>query len=126
MLHENTLKEIKESHLKCVEYEIGMFLCLLTNPDEKKTVIEAISTRDDYKEILDIANNTNKESIFNILSYAGMSFNDVSFESQNDDVGPADVIIYATDRHKEQKKIGVSIKYDNDVICNYTGRDILT
>jgi len=126
MLHENTLREIKESHLKCVEYEIGMFLCLLTNPDEIKAVIEAISTRDDYKKILGIANNTNKESILNILSYAGMSFNDVSFESQNDDVGPADIIIYAIDRHKEQKKIGVSIKYDNDVICNYTGRDILT
>lgn len=126
MLHDNTLKEIKESHLKCVEYEIGMFLCLLTNPDEIKAVIEAVSTRDDYKKVLGIANNTNKESIFNILSYAGMSFNDVSFESQNDDVGPADIVIYATDRHNEQKKIGVSIKYDNDVICNYTGRDILT
>lgn len=126
MLHENTLNKIRESHLKCVEYEIGMFLCLLTNPDEIKSVIEAASTRDDYKEILGIANNINKESILNILSYSGMSFNDVSFESQNDNVGPADIVIYATDRHGELKKIGVSIKYNNDVIYNYTGNELLT
>lgn len=126
MLHENTLNEIRESHLNCVEYEIGMFLCLLTKENERNTVIEAISTRDDYNKIIEIANNANKESIMNILSYAGMSFDDVSFESQNDNVGPADIVIYATNRHHEKKKIGVSIKYNNDVICNYTGKDILT
>ncbi|MCQ2294381.1 MAG: hypothetical protein MJZ67_01890 [Bacteroidales bacterium] len=126
MLHPDTLNEIRESRLKCVEYEIGLFLCLLTNPDEIEAVINAASTRDDYKKILGIANSANKEAILNILSYAGMSFLDVSFESQNDDVGPADVIVYAVNRHGENKKIGLSIKYDNDVICNYTGRDILT
>jgi len=126
MLHENTLSEIRESQLKCVEYEIGMFLSLLTDPDEIKDVIDAISSRNDYKKILGIANNINKESILNILSYAGMSFNDVSFESQNDEVGPADIVIYASNRHDEKKKIGVSIKYDNNVIYNYTGSEILT
>ncbi len=126
MLHPDTLNEIRESHLKCVEYEIGLFLCLLTNPDEIEAVINAASTREDYKKILGIANNANKEAILNILSYAGMSLQDVSFESQNDEVGPADVVVYASNRHGEDKKIGLSVKYDNDVICNYTGRDILT
>lgn len=126
MLHPDTLNEIRESHLKCVEYEIGLFLCLLTNPDEIEAVINAASTREDYKKILGIANNANKEAILNILSYAGMSLQDVSFESQNDEVGPADVVVYASNRHGENKKIGLSVKYDNDVICNYTGRDILT
>lgn len=126
MLHPNTLKEIQGSKLPCIEYEIGLFLCLLTKPDEIEAVINAISTRGDYKTILGIANTANKESILNILSYAGMSFKDVSFESQNDDVGPADVVIYAVNRHGVEKKIGVSVKYNNDVICNYTGRDILT
>lgn len=126
MLHPDTLNEIRESHLKCVEYEIGLFLCLLTNPDEIEAVINAASTREDYKKILSIANNANKEAILNILSYAGMSLLDVSFESQNDEVGPADVVVYASNRHGENKKIGLSVKYDNDVICNYTGRDILT
>lgn len=126
MLHPDTLNEIRESHLKCVEYEIGLFLCLLTNPDEIEAVINAASTREDYKKILGIANNANKEAILNILSYAGMSLLDVSFESQNDEVGPADVVVYASNRHGENKKIGLSVKYDNDVICNYTGRDILT
>lgn len=126
MLHPDTLNEIRVSHLKCVEYEIGLFLCLLTNPDEIEAVINAASTREDYKKILGIANNANKEAILNILSYAGMSLLDVSFESQNDEVGPADVVVYASNRHGENKKIGLSVKYDNDVICNYTGRDILT
>lgn len=81
MLHPDTLNEIRESHLKCVEYEIGLFLCLLTNPDEIEAVINAASTREDYKKILGIANNANKEAILNILSYAGMSLLDVSFES---------------------------------------------
>lgn len=126
MIHTNTLNEIRESHLKCVEYEIGMFLSLLTNEDEINEVRAAIAARHDSELIFDIANSTNKTAIFNILSYAGMTFDDVSFESQNDDVGPADVVIYATNRHKEQKKIGLSIKYDNDVICNYTGKDLLS
>lgn len=126
MLRHNTLNEIRESRLKCVEYEIGLFLCLLTNPDEIEAVINAASTREDYKKILGIANNANKEAILNILSYAGMSLLDVSFESQNDAVGPADVVVYASNRHGENKKIGLSVKYNNDVICNYTGRDILT
>lgn len=126
MLHPDTLNQIQESHLKCVEYEIGLFLCLLTNPEEIEAVINAASTREDYKKILGIANNANKEAILNILSYAGMSLLDVSFESQNDEVGPADVVVYALNRHGENKKIGLSVKYDNDVICNYTGRDILT
>ena len=83
MLHENTLNEIRESHLNCIEYEIGMFLCLLTQEDERNAVIDAIYSRNDYNTILEIANSANKESILNILSYAGMSFDDVSFESQN-------------------------------------------
>ena len=126
MLHENTLDKIRNSRLKCVEYEIGMFLSFLNNPDEIDSVIRAASTRSDYKKILGIANNVNRESLFNILSYAGLSFIDVSFETQDDSIGPADIVIYTTDRHKEKKKIGVSVKYDNEVICNYTGRDILT
>lgn len=126
MLHENTLNEIRTSNLPCVEYEIGMFLCLLTKQDEIEAVNNAASSRDDYQKILSIANVTNKEAILNILSYAGMRFEDVSFESQNDEVGPADIVIIATNRHREQKKIGISVKYDNDCICNYTGRDILT
>lgn len=126
MLHEGTLEEISTSNMPCVEYEIGMFLCLLTNEDEKEAVRNAASFRHDYARILEIASETNKEAILNILHYAGMTFEDVSFETQNDEVGPADIVIYATNRHREQKKIGVSVKYDNDCICNYTGRDILT
>lgn len=125
MLHENTLNEIRESHLNCVEYEIGMFLCLLTKENERNAVIDAIHSRNDCNTILEIANSANKESILNILSYAGMSFDDVSFESQNDNVGPADIVIYATNRHHEKKKIGISIKYNNDVIYNYSGANLL-
>lgn len=126
MLHEGTLEEIRTSNMPCVEYEIGMFLCLLTNEDEKEAVRNAASFRHDYSKILEIASETNKEAILNILQYAGMKFEDVSFETQNDEVGPADIVIYATNRHREQKQIGVSVKYDNDCICNYKGRDILT
>jgi hypothetical protein len=126
MLYESTLNEIRTSNLPCIEYEIGMFLCLLTNPVEIKAVKDAASTRSDYKRIMEIANVTNKDAIHNILSYAGMNLVDVSYESQNDEVGPADIVIHATNRHREKKKIGISVKYDNDCICNYTGRDILT
>lgn len=126
MLHQNTLIEIRESNLKCVEYEIGLFLCMLTDPNEIDAVINAASAREDYKKILSIATSTNKAAIINILSCAGITYKDVSFESQNDEVGPADVIIYATDRHGEEKKIGLSVKYNNDVIYNYSGKEILT
>lgn len=126
MLHDNTLHEIRTSNLPCIEYEIGMFLCLLSNQNEVEAVLEAASARDDFDKIQNIVNVTNKEAILNILSYAGMRFDDVSFETQNDDVGPADIVIYSTNRHHEQKRIGVSVKYDNDCIYNYTGRELLT
>lgn len=126
MLHENTLQEIRDSQLPCIEYEIGMFLRLLANPAEYEAADFAASSRADYNKIKEIEQNTSEEAIKNILTYAGMTFEDVSFETQNDDVGPADIVIYARNRHREAKKIGVSVKYDNDCIYNYTGRALLT
>lgn len=126
MINPETLNCIRECHLKCFEYEVGLFLCLLTKPNEIADVLAAVATRDDYNKILEVSNNVNKQSILSILSYAGMELEDVSLESQNDAVGPADIVITARNRHGETKKIGISVKYNNEVICNYTGRDILT
>lgn len=126
MLHPNTLQEIRESQLPCIEYEIGMFLRLLDRQNEYEEADQAASTRNDYAKIKEIEQNTSEEAIKNILTYAGMTLEDVSFETQNDEVGPADIVIYARNRHRETKKIGVSVKYDNDCIYNYTGRELLT
>ena len=60
------------------------------------------------------------------MSARGLSLFDVSFETQNDEVGPADVVMHTKDKNGESSKIGLSIKFSNTCTLNVTGRNFIT
>ena len=127
MLYNNTLLEIKKNENPGVEYEIALFYRLLQDKKEEAIrILSAIKERLDSRKIQDIIIATNKDIILRQLQIKGFSLDDVSFETQNDLVGPADLVMYVRDSIGESKKIGLSVKYANTCTLNVTGRNFIT
>ncbi len=117
MLHPATLHEIQHNGNTGVEYEIALLYCLLPDEDEKRQVLSAIRTRTDAAEIEHIIQHTDTGCITLALAGMGLSYRDCSFETQNDQVGPADIILYLTNG----QRLGLSVKYANTCTLNVTG-----
>lgn len=127
MLYSYTLSEIRENINTGVEYEIALFYVLLSiKPNEQAQVMKAIQERWDAAKVKSIISYTNARQIIDALSARGLSLLDVSFETQNDEVGPADVVMHTKDRNGEMSKIGLSIKFANTCTLNVTGRNFIT
>lgn len=127
MLHNNTISEIKISTNPGVEYEIALFYKLLpVGGAEAGSVMAAIKTRSDCQKIIDIISITNEKIILREVQSRGLSLVDVSFETQNDDVGPADIVLYVQHLSGKSRKIGLSVKYANTCTLNVTGRKFIT
>lgn len=127
MLYTNTLSEITNNINTGVEYEIALFYQLLKiKPDEQSKVEDALSKRADASKIRKIISQTNTSSIGNELRNNGLSLIDSSFETQNDEVGPADIIMHVEDGQGQKKRIGLSVKYANTCTLNVTGRNFIT
>lgn len=127
MLYNYTLSEIRENINTGVEYEIALFYVLLSiKPNEQTQVMKAIQGRWDAAKIKSIISYTNARQITDALSTRGLSLTDVSFETQNDEVGPADVVMHTKDKNGKTSKIGLSIKFANTCTLNVTGRNFIT
>ena len=127
MLHSNTIYEVKTNENPGVEYEIALFYRLLSNhPDEAAQVKAAIDSRYDSGKIHDIIGITNPNIILRELQLRNLILVDVSFETQNDEVGPADLVMFVKDNIGTTKKIGLSVKYANTCTLNVTGRNFIT
>ena len=127
MLYDHTLGEIMTNTNTGVEYEIALFYKLLEHkPQEQASVMEAIKARNDCPKIEDIISHTDTAKIIKALKSRGLTYSDSSFETQNDDVGPSDVILYAEDPQGNVCRIGLSVKYSNKCSLNLTGRHFLT
>lgn len=127
MLHNNTIYEVKVNENPGVEYEIALFYKLLSNhPEEAVLVKEAIESRYDSKKIQDIISITNPSTILQALRLRNLTLIDTSFETQNDEIGPADLVLYVKDSSNNVNKIGLSIKYANTCTLNVTGRNFIT
>lgn len=127
MLYNYTLSEIRENINTGVEYEIALFYVLLSiKPDEQSRVMKAIQERWDAAKVNRIISYTNARQITDALSARGLSMFDVSFETQNDEVGPADVVMHTRDKNGKTNKIGLSIKFANTCTLNVTGRNFIT
>ena len=126
MLYKNTLNEIRTNVNTGVEYEIALFYRLLSiKPEEQKCVWEQISQRRDRAEINRILSITSTRKIDEVMRSNNVTLVDVSFETQNDDVGPADIILYYR-RNDRFGKLGLSVKYANTCTLNVTGRKFIT
>ena len=127
MLYSYTLSEIRNNTNTGIEYEIALFYVLLSiKPNEQSQVMRAINERWDASKIKKITSYTNAYQLKDTLSARGLSLFDVSFETQNDEVGPADVVMHTKDKNGESSKIGLSIKFSNTCTLNVTGRNFIT
>lgn len=127
MLHNHTIQEIKNNTNPGVEYEIALFYKLLPNgSDEANRVMSAINARQDARIIKDIIATTDKGIVLQELCNKGLSLNDVSFETQDDAVGPADIVLYVSDKTGKSYKLGLSVKYANRNTLNPTAKKFIT
>lgn len=126
MLYTTTLTEIENNINTGVEYEIALFSELVKgHADEYKKIIKAIAKRQDKAKVHNIIAQTDVSKITNTLKAQGLQLIDASFETQNDEVGPADIIMIVKGK-EGQKRIGLSVKYANTCTLNVTGRKFLT
>ncbi len=127
MLYNYTLQEIESNTNTGIEYEIALFHQLLyINPSEQTAVMSAINKRQDSQRIKNIISFTNTNKITAELSRMGCRYIDVSFETQNDEVGPSDIVLYIENQQGDKYPIGLSVKYDNTCTLNVTGRKFIT
>ncbi len=127
MLYHNTLNEITSNINTGVEYEIALFYKLLENkPAEQKQVMSAIQSRYDAAKVKSIITYTDTNIILSSLNKRGLEYVYAAFETQNDEVGPADIVLITKDNSSKQVKIGLSVKYANTCTLNVTGRNFIT
>lgn len=123
MLYENTLDEVRNNINTGVEYEIALYYALLAiKPSEQAKVLSALETRNDADKIMGIIGYTSIQPIIDALKLRGLSLIDVTFETQNDEVGPADVVMIVVNGNGTKEKIGLSVKFFNT--CTLNGKEI--
>lgn len=126
MLYSSTLSEISNNINTGVEYEIALFYQLLKeNPTEQAKVSNAINSRYDANKVKGIISLTETKTIEDALKTRGLVLDDVTFETQNDEVGPADIVLHVHN-DSAKSKIGLSVKYANTCTLNVTGRNFIT
>lgn len=127
MLYPNTLSEISNNTNTGVEYEIALFFKLLKNkPNEQSQVMNALNSRGDSSKIKSIISMTDITLIEQALKRQGLELEDSTFETQNDEVGPADIVMLVKNCQGIKNKIGLSVKYANTCTLNVTGRNFIT
>lgn len=127
MLHPSTLNEIETSINTGVEYEIALFAKLIEkNGADYSKVINSINKRNDSSKVRQIMNMTNIQAILNELAKKKLNLKDATFETQNDEVGPADIVMIVKDSNNRESKIGLSVKYANTCTLNVTGKKFIT
>jgi hypothetical protein len=126
MINNSVISDIYNNINPGVEYEIALFYCLLLNTEEKEQVQKAYSRRNNASKIKAIIDRTDISNIINEITSRGLILYDCSFETQNDSVGPADIVMYLKDSAEKKKRIGLSVKYENTCTLNVTGRRFIT
>ena len=126
MITAKTLSEIRNNINTGVEYEIALFRRLLPQPNEQMMVDEAINSRYDSRTVNQIIRQTNTDIVFDALNRIGATLEDISFETQNDSVGPSDLVMTVRNYNGAVAQLGISVKYANTCTLNATGRKFLT
>lgn len=108
-----------------VEYEYALYYALLKHfrfEKDEKLFRNAVIDKHPLKAvILDIEKRTKISSIISEVLKLGESAISISIETQNDKVGPADIVI-----HFPKQKMGISVKYSNTCNLNVSGRYFLS
>lgn len=127
MLYSSTLYEISNNINTGVEYEIALFYNLLKGKSEEQAqVMAALNKRFDSAKVKSIISQTDISAIERALMQKGYTLHDATFETQNDEVGPADIVMLVRAGNGTLTKIGLSVKYANTCTLNVTGRNFIT
>lgn len=127
MLYSSTLYEISNNINTGVEYEIALFYKLLKGKaEEQAQVMAALNKRFDSAKVKSIISQTDISAIEIALMQKGYTLQDATFETQNDEVGPADIVMLVRAGSGTIAKIGLSVKYANTCTLNVTGRNFIT
>ena len=114
--------ELKYNNNPGIEYEIACLYNLTINKKDKSNILNCIinnhSKSADIKEIIYKLNRP--MSCIDWKNSSGNIYDDLEIVTQDDNVGPADIIL-----NYSGEKVGISIKYNNKCNINITGRDFL-
>lgn len=127
MIDNKCINDIKRNLNPGIEHEITLFyrLCQLCKMDIR-SLNAAIAQRPDADKIMAIVKISSPDSIVSKLEERSLSLLDVSLETQNDNMGPADIVLKVTDHDNRIFSIGLSVKHSNNCTLNVTGRRFLT
>jgi hypothetical protein len=126
MVYEKTLLEIQNNYNPGVEYEIALFYRLTPNDADRITIAKSIHKRTDWVDVMHIIGETDVKPILNELEKRELTLIKATFETQNDNVGPSDIVMWVVDKNNNQQHIGISVKYLNTCTLNVTGRRFIT
>ncbi len=122
----NWYQDLGSNHNTGVEYEIALLCKLLDNIGKLSQEIKSIvESRDDYKKIKQVFKKSDVSIIFAELKRRQMKLVDCRLETQNDEIGPADIIMLVESGEGLQT-IGLSVKYANKCTLNITGKSFLS
>lgn len=127
MSSQSIIHDLSHNYNTGVEYEIALFYTLLYQwPDLQQKYWPYIEARSDFEKIKTIIQYSNPAPIVQELSKRELNLTGVSLETQNDNVGPADIVLSVTDKNGKNSLIGLSIKFSNTCRCNISGRKFLS
>lgn len=110
-----------------IEYELSLFYKIKAylGKDDVR-ILSWLDSRHDSQKIKDIITDTDISEILGSLESQGLSIVDCALETQNDEVGPADIVLIVQDVSGNKSCIGLSVKYCNTCTLNVTGRRFIT
>ena len=127
MIDNRCIHDVETNDNPGVEYEIALFYVLCEELGlDVSTLKSTMHNRHDWKKIESIIAISNPSSIINEIRNRMFFLVDVSFETQNDKVGPADIVLHIKDRLGNKSMIGLSVKYANSCTLNVTGRNFIS
>jgi len=110
-----------------IEYELALFYKIKAHLGKDESYIfSLLRSRTDFDRIERIIGYTDISLILNNLNSNNLSMCDCTLETQNDEVGPADVVLLVQNSEGETSCIGISVKYNNTCTLNVTGRRFIT
>lgn len=127
MITDSVLSDIQHNVNTGIEYEIALFFSLLSNKSETAAVYNSIKKRADNQKVEQIIQKTDVSKIINEFSRRHLKIIDCTFETQNDEIGPSDIVIVGkNETNGEIERIGISVKYANTCTLNVTGRRFIS
>lgn len=120
-------QDIRKNVNPGIEYELALFYKIKAHlGKDDSRILTLLRSRSDFGRIERIIGYTDISLILDNLRSKKLSMLDCTLETQNDEVGPADIVLVVQDADRNESYIGISVKYNNTCTLNVTGRRFIT